>query len=141
MRRSVRWMPRGTWPRGQRRLAVCLVRLGRDDEALELTRESERVAASDDITAQVPWRLARAEVLARRGEGEAAEKIVREAVAIAEGTDWLNLRADTQMALGGVLRTLGRRDETIDAFRAAAERYEEKGNVVAASWAHSAMDA
>jgi len=37
-------------------LARPLVDLGRYDEALELTRESEALAAEDDITAQVPWR-------------------------------------------------------------------------------------
>ncbi len=63
-------------------LARVLVELGRNDEALELTRESEELAGEDDITAQVPWRRARAKVLARRGASEEAERIARQSVAI-----------------------------------------------------------
>ena len=38
-------------------LADLLVLLDREDEALDLARESE-LSAEDDITAQVPWRMA-----------------------------------------------------------------------------------
>jgi hypothetical protein len=70
----------------------------RSREALELTRESESLAGEDDITAQIPWREARARILARRGEMADAEKFAREAVAIAERTDWLNMQGYAQLA-------------------------------------------
>jgi tetratricopeptide (TPR) repeat protein len=121
-------------------LARPLVDLGRHDEALELTRESEAMAAEDDITAQVPWREARARVLARRGSLDEAERLALEAVAIAERTDWLNLQGDAYMSLAEVLRLAGRTSEAMVAAAEAAERYERKGNIVAAGWTHALLE-
>ena len=56
-------------------LAILPVRLDRDDEALELAREGEELTGEDDITAQVPSRMATAKVLARRGAGGEAERL------------------------------------------------------------------
>jgi tetratricopeptide (TPR) repeat protein len=120
-------------------LALSVIELNRDDEALQLTLESEELAARDDITAQVPWREARAIILARRGQMEEAEKLAREAVTIAERTDWLNLQGDAQMALADVLRQAGRADNATEAARRALERYDQKGNVVAAGWARDLL--
>jgi class 3 adenylate cyclase/tetratricopeptide (TPR) repeat protein len=126
---------RATWAAW---LAVSLVRLERDaDEALDLTRESESLAGEDDITAQVPWRDARAMILARRGEMGEALKLAREAVDIAERTDWLNLQGDAQMTLAKVLQLAGQSEEAAIVARAAAERYERKGDVVATGWARA----
>jgi class 3 adenylate cyclase len=111
-------------------LAQLLVELGRDDEALELTHESEAFAVDYDITAQVPWRVARGRILARRGVREEAERVAREGVAIAERTDWLNLQGDALMGLADVLRLARAPDEAAGAARAAVERYEQKGNLV-----------
>jgi DNA-binding SARP family transcriptional activator/class 3 adenylate cyclase len=111
-------------------LARVLVELGRDDEALELTQESEELADRDDATAQVPWRCARARILARRREADHAEQLAREAVNLAERTDWLNLRGEALMDLADVLRLVGRRGEAAEAARDAAERFEQKGNLV-----------
>jgi tetratricopeptide (TPR) repeat protein len=127
---------RATWAAW---LARPLVELRRDDEALELTRESEGLAGEGDITAQVPWRQARALILARRGNFQEADRLAREAVAIAEATDWLNLRGDAQMALADVLRLAGRADDATEAARLALDRYEQKGNVVGAGWARDLL--
>ena len=121
-------------------LARPLVDLGRHDEALELTRESEAMAAEDDITAQIPWREARARIHARRGELDEGEKLAREAVDIAERTDWLNMQGDAQMALADVLRLAGRKEDALDAARAALDCFERKGNVVAAGWARTLLE-
>jgi ATP/maltotriose-dependent transcriptional regulator MalT len=121
-------------------LARALVDLGRDDEAFELTRESEDLAPPDDITAQVPWRGARARILARRGAGEEAERLAREAVIIAERTDWLNLRGDSLMDLAAVLRVSGRLEEAGKAAREAVAIFERKGNAAAASRARAVVD-
>jgi class 3 adenylate cyclase/tetratricopeptide (TPR) repeat protein len=127
---------RATWAAW---LALALVRLHRDEEALELTIESNKLAGEDDITAQVPWREARAMILARRGESHEAERLALEAVALAQGTDWLNLQGDAQMALADVLRLAGRADDATEAARQAFERYERKGNIVAADWARDML--
>jgi tetratricopeptide (TPR) repeat protein len=129
---------RATWAAW---LAVSLISLGRDEgEALDLTRESESLAGEDDITAQVPWRGARARILARRGETEDAERIAREAVEIVERTDWLNMQGDAQMALADVLRLAGRGDDATESAGRALERYEQKGNIVAAGWARTLLE-
>jgi tetratricopeptide (TPR) repeat protein len=121
-------------------LALSLVRLERDEEeALELTRESESLAAKDDITAQIPWREARALILARRGKTDEAEKLAREAVDIAERTDLINFQGDAQLALGNVLRLTGQSGEAAGAAQQAAEHFERKGNVVAAGWARDLL--
>jgi tetratricopeptide (TPR) repeat protein len=121
-------------------LARPLVDLGRHEEALELTRESEAMAAADDITAQIPWREARAMIQARKGEREESEKLAREAVEIAELTDWLNMQGDAQMALADVLRLAERSKDALDAARVALDRYERKGNVVAAGWVRTLLE-
>src|SRR6266508_2270457 len=120
-------------------LSRALVALDRDEEALALTRESESLAVEDDITAQIPWREARARILARRGEINEAERLAREAGAIAERTDWRDLQGDAHMAFAEVLRVAGRMDEAADVARGALERYERKGNVVAAGWARDLL--
>jgi class 3 adenylate cyclase/tetratricopeptide (TPR) repeat protein len=118
-------------------LARALVELGRDDEALELTHESEELAGEDDITAQVPWRGVRAKILARSGATEEAERIAREGVAIAERTDWLNLHGDALMDLADVLRLLGRVAEARQNVQEAVELFERKGNRVMVSRARA----
>jgi class 3 adenylate cyclase/tetratricopeptide (TPR) repeat protein len=114
------------------RLAMPLIELGRDDESMRLTIESEELAAKGDITAQVPWRMARARVLARRGATEEAERLARQGVAIAERTDLLNLRGDALADLAEVLRLAGRSSDAADAAREAVNRFELKGNLTGA---------
>jgi tetratricopeptide (TPR) repeat protein len=121
-------------------LADLLVQLDRDDEALELAREGEELAGEDDITAQVPSRMASARVLARRGAGVEAERRAREAVQIAESTDWLNLQGDAHMALAEVLRLAGQQGDAAEAAREAVDRYERKGNVVDAAHARAQLE-
>jgi Tetratricopeptide repeat len=69
-------------------------------------------------------------VLARRGELDEAERVGREAVAIASATDVLELRAQALADLGEVLRLARRPDESAAALNEAIALYEEKGNVV-----------
>jgi class 3 adenylate cyclase/tetratricopeptide (TPR) repeat protein len=121
-------------------LADLLVLLDREDEALDLARESGELAAEDDITAQVPWRMAKAKVLARQGNGAEAGQLAREAVDIAERTDWLNLQGDAHMALAEVLRLTGRQGDAAEAARHAVDRFEQKGNVVSAARARSLLE-
>lgn len=111
-------------------LAAVLGELGRDDEALALTRESEANASADDVVPQVVWRGARARVLARRGDRAGASALAREAVARASATDFADLRAGAFLDLAAV----GRDD---DAARKAQEEYERKGNAVGAARARA----
>ena len=65
-------------------LAEALYRQGRDDEALELTEQSERIAAADDVATQYLWRSVRAKLVARGGDFVLAESLAREAIDIIE---------------------------------------------------------
>jgi predicted ATPase/class 3 adenylate cyclase len=109
-------------------LAQALCALGEDDEAESFSRACEQAAAPEDVFSQVLWRSARAKVLARRGETDAAEAAAREAVAIAERTDLLNTQADALLDLAEVLSAAGRADQARAAAVEAATRYERKGN-------------
>ena len=71
----------------------------------------------------------------------AAEALAREAVALADETDFTVLRGDAFMDLADVLRTAGRETESRAFAEQALELYEQKGNVVAAGRARRILDA
>jgi predicted ATPase/class 3 adenylate cyclase len=116
-------------------LAWVVLEQGRDEEAEALAETSARLAATGDLITQVYWRRVRARVLARRGEIRAAEALAREALAIAEATDFVNDRADALIDLSHVLEASRRCDEAVSAVSGALDLYELKGNVVAAATA------
>jgi len=113
------------------RLADALFAQGRDEEALRLTELAEPLGVPEDADAQVSWRRVRAKVLARRGEFEEAERLGREATAIASDTDLLDLRAEAFADLAEVLRLAGRPEESAAAIQEAIRLYERKGNIAA----------
>ena len=80
-------------------LAQALAALGERDEALVHARAGAAAAAPDDVVTQVGWRAAEARLVG----GAEGERLAREAVAIAEGTDFLLLRAEAWAALADVL--------------------------------------
>jgi tetratricopeptide (TPR) repeat protein len=113
-------------------LAHALVEQGRLDEAEEMISLSEHAGAEDDVSTQVLGRSARARILAARGRAEEADRFARDAVERSEATDDLNMRADTLVELGEVLRTAGDRAGAEAALASALELYEAKGNSSAA---------
>lgn len=108
------------------RLGLVCCELGRYDEAEELSRIGEKAAAADDLDAQISWRRCRALVLAQRGESEEAERMAREAVGLAEGTEFLLLRAETWMDLGEIMLLAGSKDEAATAFEQAIDLHQRK---------------
>jgi predicted ATPase len=118
-------------------LAWVILEQGRDEEAEALAEVSARLGAAGDLLTQIRWRRVRARVLARRAEIQAAEALAREALAIAETTDFTNERADTLIDLSHVLEESRRCDEAVAAASGAVHLYEHKGNVVAAAAARS----
>jgi tetratricopeptide (TPR) repeat protein len=122
-------------------LAEALLRLDRDEEALEQTQVSERTAAADDVLSQVHWRSTRAKVLARAGEVEQAEQLAREAIPYGERTDYIDLQADALRALAEVLTAAGKPEEATAAAQQALELHERKGNAASAARAHALLDA
>ncbi len=120
-------------------LAVAIVRQGRIEEALELTRRAERMAAHDDLDAQVKWRLARVESLLASGDLAEAERLAREAIAAAEPSDTTLLLADALASLGAVMRAARAPTEAVSPITRAIQLYEAKGDVVSAERQHAAL--
>jgi tetratricopeptide (TPR) repeat protein len=110
-------------------LAKVLYELDRVDEADEWAGRAAELGASDDFATQVFWREGRAKVLARRGDHDEAERLAREAVALADETDDLTTRGDAYVDLAEVLRLADRSQEAAAAFRQALALFERKGNV------------
>ena len=103
--------------------------LGRFDEAEPLAERGHELALPQDVTAQSMWRQVQALVLAHRGEHAASERLAREAVAIMEQTDSLNLQGETLLDLAEVLRAAGRDEEAAGTLVDALDRYERKHNL------------
>jgi hypothetical protein len=91
-------------------LANALAVEGSIDDAIRYSRVSERHAADLDVLTQVMWRVARA-----NATGDLT--LAREAVELADPTDYTEIKAQALLALGD-------RD-------GAAREYERKGNVSA----------
>ena len=113
-------------------LAETLVVDGRYEEAARFAATSERAAASDDIHAQISWRVARAKASAGLGAADRAETVAREAVDLATATDSPFFAAEALESLAAALTASGREAAADAATARALELYEAKGNVVAA---------
>jgi class 3 adenylate cyclase/tetratricopeptide (TPR) repeat protein len=103
--------------------------LKRHDEAEPLARVGRELGDERGVATQALWRQVQALVHASRGEHRPAETLAREAVAIAEGTDGLNLQGKALCDLAEVLAAAGRFDEAAEALEQALERYERKKNL------------
>jgi len=113
-------------------LGRCLVARGELDEADELVAEVEAEAAPSDRLLQVSWRGVKGLVLARRGEAPRAVELAREGVALADGSDWLQMQGDARVDLAEVLVAARQNEEAAAALEEAIERYDRKEEVVSA---------
>ncbi len=113
-------------------LAEVVCAQGRDEEAEGLTVASEESADLEDVYSHALLRCVRAKILARRGDTKASDRLAREAVALADSTDFPDLRWLTRIGHAGIL-LLGRRDEEArTVLDEAIEIAEEKGSLVGA---------
>jgi class 3 adenylate cyclase/predicted ATPase len=119
------------------RLAYALCEQGRYDEAEQAAAVSE--SAGSDLETEPYLRGIRARLLARRGGFAEAEELAREAIALVEETDFVNIRADTRMDLADVLEVSGKKDEAASVVEEAIRLYERKGNVVSAGRARKLL--
>ena len=117
---------------GQARLA-----LGKMEEAAEVAE----VAASSAIAVERALGLGvLAQVRARDGDGEAAEKLIGEAVEIVERTDFLFDRGTVQLDRAEVMGLLGHRQEARAARERALQMFEEKGDLESAARTRILLD-
>ena len=111
--------------------AQAALELGREDEALELAAETARVAATDDFEPHSRHRLVRARVLARRGDFDQADELLREAAALIEPTDYVILHLAVAFARAEVDRLAGRTEAEREVLETALPIAEKKRNLVA----------
>jgi ATP/maltotriose-dependent transcriptional regulator MalT len=121
-------------------LARALLGQGRREEAEQFTETSERLADPSDLVTRIVSGGVRARLLAEDGQFEDAERVARETVALAEGTELVNFHADALTDLAAVLEADGRTVEASAATAAALHLYEQKGNSVAAKAARARLD-
>jgi GNAT superfamily N-acetyltransferase len=108
-------------------------------EAERYMQVANEAAASDDLDAQIRWRGVGARLLARTGRMPDAERMARDALRLAETTDFLDVHADALVVHAEVLALQGRRVEAADALAAALALYERKGNLVSADQARALL--
>jgi class 3 adenylate cyclase/tetratricopeptide (TPR) repeat protein len=106
---------------------------GRLDEAEACTTASQEAASPDDIVSQVIWRIARARVLLARAQPGEAVSLSREAVDLAEKTDFPNLQGDALASLADALQAAGRLDDARNCLTRAQALYDAKGNAISAA--------
>jgi tetratricopeptide (TPR) repeat protein len=84
-------------------------------------------------------RLTSARLAAGAGRFADAEELARDALAIVEDTDLLELRGDALFDLAEILRLAGREDDARASAEAALDLYLRKGNEVAADRARALL--
>jgi tetratricopeptide (TPR) repeat protein len=119
--------------------ALFVARLGRFEEALDLSEQSERGAVA--ALTQAASRSARALALAGLGRIDEAVPVAREAVEIMGRTTDLHGRGETYSALAEVLTSAGEETEARLALDEAHDLFERKGCVVCAAHALDRLEA
>jgi len=111
-------------------LAEALCEQERDEDAERYAIVAAEGASPDDQVSQVIWRGVRAKIFARRGLGAEAERIAREAVALAAKTDFSWLHGNALVVLGTVLHAAPNDGGSREALEDALRLYEAKGDLV-----------
>jgi tetratricopeptide (TPR) repeat protein len=111
---------RGTLCESERSLAQLLVQRGKLEEAERLALEARKTVGPQDESSRATTRMALGLVRAAQARDEEAEKLLREALAIAVETDFTYVRFEVLNALAAFLRDRGRTDEAEPLEREAA---------------------
>jgi tetratricopeptide (TPR) repeat protein len=113
-------------------LVEALVLQGRIAEAIRPAELASLHVIEDDMDAQVATRCNHVRLLLAAGDAVEAERVAREAVALAMETEFHDRRTDALAVLAYALRAQGRLEEAGDAIEKAIAVCEEKGNVARA---------
>jgi len=120
-------------------LAEALYQQDRFEEAESFVQISKGIAAPDDLSSQLLWRGVLGKILARTGMLEDADRLVREAVQLMQGSEEPVSQGYALMDLAEVLRLAGREDDAAVAIKEAIGLFDEKGNLVAAERARELL--
>ena len=107
--------------------AATSARWGASTRPSACADQGRELGHADDPITQALWRRVLALVLAHRGDPVEAQRLVREALVIAQTTDSPWYQGETLADLAQVLEAAGRLDEATAAHREALELYERKG--------------
>ncbi len=121
-------------------LARAVLAQGRHEEAEHWRTTAEQLADPDDFLTHIVCWGVRARTLVAEGRLPEAEASARKAVALAATTDLINTSADTRVVLASVLDAAGRSAEASSAAQEAVRLYEQKGNLVAATFVRKRLD-
>jgi class 3 adenylate cyclase/tetratricopeptide (TPR) repeat protein len=121
-------------------LADAVYLTGRPEEAEELSLAAEQSAGAEDRYSHAIVRCVKGKILAGRGDIDAAARLAGEAVALADETDFSDLRWHTRIGYAAVLRSAGRVEEASAVLAEAAEIAARKGNLVAARRARGLLE-
>ncbi len=113
-------------------LAGAIYEQGRYADAERMAQSGRDAAATDDLSTQILWRGVMAKVFARRGQLERAEALAREAVALAEASDFSQQHGDALLCLAEVLRLARRDEEARPLGEDALDIFERKGDLASA---------
>jgi class 3 adenylate cyclase/tetratricopeptide (TPR) repeat protein len=102
---------RGTLCESQRGLAQILAEEGKLEEAEQVALQSLETVGEHDASSLATTRMALGLVRARQGRDEEAEALLRDALAIVEGSDFRHVEAETLANLAQFFRERGRSDE------------------------------
>jgi class 3 adenylate cyclase/DNA-binding winged helix-turn-helix (wHTH) protein len=122
-------------------LAQALLAQGRDHEAERFARLSDELASADDLFTQILWRGVLARTLAGGDRIDEALTLARQAVELAERTDFISHRGDALVDFAVVMVKAGHLEQARTALANALRLYREKGNTVAADRARADLAA
>jgi hypothetical protein len=108
-------------------LADILLDRGDAGGAEQFVAFADEHAVASDVAVQFGRRATRARLLALSGDAKGAERLARDAVAIASQTDALRQRARTHSALAAVLQGGGKKAEARREREEAARLLRRKG--------------
>jgi class 3 adenylate cyclase/tetratricopeptide (TPR) repeat protein len=122
-------------------LGTVLCAQGRFEEAEEFVQRARELGADDDLTTELYWRTAKAEVLASRGEFEDAFALLEEAHALIDATDYIVDSAAALMTRASVEKAAGHPDRARAALEKAVALFERKGDLTAAKYGRERLPA
>jgi tetratricopeptide (TPR) repeat protein len=109
--------------------AVCMRGRFEETERLALSVEELDLTSVAEVAVA---RAARARAITGLGRVEEGERLMREAVALIDQTEFLIDRAGVRMSLAETLLVAGRPDEASEVLQDALRLHEQKGNLVSA---------